>query len=154
MLRRHFFEENLPSMESAEETIEQRIAAMEKLKDVNDKSFNAVNWQIAMDHVVDKGDKEHAKKLSGLLTKGMSDTLKKAVKDGSLADSDLPNKDGRDRLVDLGLMVKVAEKGKTLNAVSLIGFKFWELAGGETAGDEDEDDKDGDDKDKKADKDD
>lgn len=112
MLRRHFFEENAPSLESADETIEQRIDAMAKLKDVNDKSFNAVNWQIAMDHIVQKSDKASAKTLVGLLTKGMTDTLEKAVTEGSLADSDLPSAEQRDRLIDLGLMSLVSRKAR------------------------------------------
>jgi hypothetical protein len=142
MLRRHFFEENAPSLESADETIEQRIDAMAKLKDVNDKSFNAVNWQIAMDHIVQKSDKASAKTLVGLLTKGMTDTLEKAVTEGSLADSDLPSAEQRDRLIDLGLMSLVSEKGKKMNAVSMVGFKFWDLAGGDTAAKDDKDDGD------------
>jgi hypothetical protein len=124
------FEENHPSLESADDTVEKRIDAMAKMDNVNDKSFNAVNWQVAMDHIDDKNDKKSAKVLYKLLTEPMTKVFEKAVKEGSLKDSEAGGKDVLNRLHDLGLLAPISEKGETLNAVTLLGSKFFELAGG------------------------
>lgn len=145
MLRRHMLsEEPEMSMENADDTVEQRIAAMIKMDNVNDKSFNAVNWQVAMDHIAEKKDKSSAKGLYKLLTEPMTKLFEKAVKEGSLKDSDAGSKDALNRLKDLGLMTTISEKGEKLNAITELGSKFYELAGGDTkkeADDEEEDDK-------------
>lgn len=154
MLRTAMFEDNAVSMEAADDTVDKRIDAMIEMKDVNDKSFNAVNWRVAMDQIVEKGDKKSAKGLYPLLTKPMSDTLEKAITEGSLKDSDLPSKDGRAVLVDLGLMTIIAEKGEKMNAVTMQGHSFYKLAGGKKDDDAKKDDeKEKDDK-KKEEKDD
>jgi hypothetical protein len=141
------FEENSPSMEAADTTIDQRIDAMIKMKDVNDKSFNAVNWQVGMDQIVEKSNKKGAKGLYALLTSPMVTTLEATIKDGSQSDSDVSSKDALNRLNDLGLMTTISEKGKKMNAVTLMGYQFYTLAGGKA--EESKDDKDADKKDDK-----
>ena len=137
MLRKHFFEENDLSLESKEDTIEQRIAAMLELKDVNDDSFNAVNWQVAMDHVIDTDDKESAKKLFGLLTDAMAGTFEQCVNEGPVAAGDLDSKEARDRLMDLGMVTQVVVKGEEgFTAATNRGHNFWIKAGGEAKADD------------------
>jgi hypothetical protein len=113
MLRSSFLEERQSSLSLEQQggTIEERIEALLEMKNVNDKSFNPINFQAAIDHVIEKKQKEKAQGLLGLLTADMTKVLEAAIENGPMEDSDVPSKDARNELIDLGLVAEVAAKG-------------------------------------------
>lgn len=99
------------SLEQQGGTIEERIEKLLEMKNVNDKSFNPINFLAAVDHVIEKKQKEKAQGILGLLTEDMTKVLEAAIENGPLEESDVSSKDARNELVDLQLMAVVADKG-------------------------------------------
>lgn len=132
MLQAGYFveqEENV-SLEQQGGTIEERIEGLLQLKDVDDDGFNPVNYQAAIDHVLEKKQKENAKGLLGLLTPKMTEVLGDLLSKGPMEDGDLSSKEGRDGLMDLSLAVAIVGKsGDKENAATMMALHLWNLAG-------------------------
>jgi hypothetical protein len=145
MLQPEFFksgEEDL-SLEQQGGTIEERIEALLELSSVNDDGFNPVNFRAAVDHVVEKNQKEKANALLDLLSDKAGEVLQMAYDKGPLEDGDVPSKDGRDELLTVGLMVNVAgQGGDKLNAATMDAAKLLDLVGEPSEKDDDEEDDD------------
>ena len=133
MLREAYFEESTEQLsledKAADKKIEDRIADLLKLNSTDDKDFNEVNWKIAMEFVVEHSKNDDAAKLYKLLSGGETDTLKKCIEAGPISDGDVPSKDARDKLIDMGMVVKVVSKGEDgFNACNQIAYSFYQLA--------------------------
>jgi len=113
MLKSTFFEnrEEDLSLEQKGGTIEERVEKLLEMKNVKDKSFNPINFLAAVDHVIEKKQKEKAQGILGLLTADMTKVLEAAIENGPLEESDVSSKDARNELVELELMAVVAGKG-------------------------------------------
>jgi hypothetical protein len=113
MLKSTFFEnrEEDLSLEQQGGTIEERVEKLLEMKNVKDKSFNPINFLAAVDHVIEKKQKEKAQGILGLLTADMTKVLEAAIENGPLEESDVSSKDARNELVELELMAVVAGKG-------------------------------------------
>lgn len=146
MLHTDFFKtkEDDVSLEKQGGTIEERVAGLLELKDVNDDGFNPVNFRAAVEYAVEKKKKDTAKGLIGLMTENMTKTLDAIIEKGPMEDGDLPSKPGRDELVTVGMVIEVAGKdGKKLSAASMDAAKLYEVAGVEVE-EEESDEKDDD----------
>lgn len=141
MLKAQHFEtsEEEVSLEKQGGTIEERIDTLLELSNVNAKGFNPINFRAAIDHVVDKKQKEKAQGLMDLLTGDMEKTLEASVTKGPLEDSDVPSKDARNDLVKLELMAIVFGGGgeTKLSGATELAVSLRKVAG---VKDEDSDD--------------
>lgn len=139
MLKPTYFgtsEEEL-TLEQQGGTVEERLEKLLELKDVHADGFNPINFQAAVEHVIEKSDKKGAKGLLDLMTGAMGETLQAAIDDGPLEDGDVPSKAGRDDLMKLNLMVAVAGKGGTkLNAATMLAATLRDKAGVEDKDDD------------------
>lgn len=140
MLKRHHFQnENSLSLEENDDASDV-LETVLKIDDVDNDSFNEVHWRIALDYAIDEDKKDALKKMHGMLTGDMKDTLNKIAKEGPIADGDVPSKKGRDRLADMGMVDRVAIKGEFGQwGATGLGFHLWDAvqdASGSKEGDD------------------
>ena len=111
MLKAQQFEsENSLSQEANDDAADVLQSVLE-VGDVEDKSFNEVHWRIALDYAIDEDKTADLKKMYGMLTSAMTETLDKIASEGPVEDGDIPSKSGRDKLADMGMVDRVAIKG-------------------------------------------
>jgi len=152
MLRHdHFGKEDELSLEEQGGTIDERIDKLIALSGMDDDSFNLVNFNAGVQHVVEKKDSDKAEGLYKLLKGDMKKVLEKAIKSGPLEDGEVTSKEARDELVSMNLMAHITtgsekDDGGKACAATYHAYEFWKMAKGDDADDDDSDD---DDKDQK-----
>lgn len=145
MLSKSHFEQNndLSLEDDAEDKIEDRIEALTELKNIKDDGFNIVNWNIAIDHCIEEDKDGDLKELHGLLSAKAAKTLAELASTGPLEDGDY-DKGGREELVELNLIERIASKGKFGPwAANGRGFYLWKAGGDDKSKDDEGEEDDG-----------